>query len=68
MLASWAILEASSENDGIAAIYLLKTLMLIMPIMLGLQGIADILDSLLTLTGKSTTSAGANPTDSQPRQ
>lgn len=68
VLASWAILEASSENDGIAAIYLLKTLMLIMPIMLGLQGIADILDSLLTLTGKSTAPAGANPTDSQPRQ
>ena len=68
VLASWAIFEGSSENDGIAATYLLKTLMLIMPVMLGLQGVAEVLNSLLTLTGKSTTPACANPTDSQPRQ
>ena len=54
VLASWAIFEGSSENDGIAATYLLKTLMLIMPIMLGLQGVAEILNSLLTLTGNPT--------------
>ncbi len=29
VLASWTIAEGSSENDGIAAVYLLKTLMLI---------------------------------------
>jgi TRAP-type mannitol/chloroaromatic compound transport system permease small subunit len=51
--ASWTILEASSENDGIAAIYLLKTLMVIMPVTLGLQGIADILGSILILSGDS---------------
>jgi TRAP-type mannitol/chloroaromatic compound transport system permease small subunit len=52
-LASWAILEASSENDGIAAIYLLKTLMLIMPVTLLLQGIAEILRALLILKGEA---------------
>jgi TRAP-type mannitol/chloroaromatic compound transport system permease small subunit len=51
--ASWTILEASSENDGIAAIYLLKTLMVIMPVTLGLQGIAEILSSILILSGDS---------------
>ena len=53
VLASWAILEASSENDGIAAIYLLKTLMLIMPVTLLLQGIAEILRALLILKGEA---------------
>jgi TRAP-type mannitol/chloroaromatic compound transport system permease small subunit len=53
VLASWAILEASSENDGIAAIYLLKTLMLVMPVTLLLQGIAEILRALLILKGEA---------------
>ena len=53
VLASWTILEASSENEGIAAIYLLKTLMIIMPVTLGIQGIADILNSILILRDKS---------------
>ena len=62
VLASWAILEASSENEGIAAIYLLKTLMIIMPVTLGMQGIADILNSILILRNKS---AHARPTETQ---
>jgi len=49
VLASWAIGEGSSENSGIAAIYLLKTLMLIMPATLLLQGVAEILKALLVL-------------------
>lgn len=53
VVASWTILEASSENDGIAAIYLLKTLMVIMPVTLGLQGVAEILGSMLVLLGHS---------------
>lgn len=53
VVASWSIWEASSENDGIAAIYLLKTLMVIMPVMLGLQGVAEILNSILVLIGDS---------------
>ena len=63
VLASWAILEASSENEGIAAIYLLKTLMIIMPVTLGIQGVADILNSILILRNKS---AHARPIEAQP--
>ena len=51
VLASWAIAEGSSENDGIAAVYLLKTLMLIMPVTLLLQAIAELLKALMVLRG-----------------
>ena len=50
VMASWSIKETSSETGGIAAVYLLKTLMIIMPIILGLQGIAQMIDSILVLT------------------
>ena len=46
--ASWAITETSAENNGLPFIYLLKTLMLIMPGMLLLQGIAEGRRTLLT--------------------
>ena len=51
--ASWAIAESSTENNGLPLIYLLKTLMLIMPVTLLLQGIAEILKSALTLAGQN---------------
>jgi TRAP-type mannitol/chloroaromatic compound transport system permease small subunit len=51
--ASWAIAETSAENNGLPFIYLLKTLMLIMPGMLLLQGIAEVLKSALILAGRS---------------
>ncbi|MDB2594023.1 TRAP transporter small permease subunit [Porticoccaceae bacterium] len=51
--ASWAIAETSAENNGLPFIYLLKTLMLIMPFTLLLQGIAEILKSALTLAGQT---------------
>ncbi len=50
--ASWKIKEASSEAEGIAAVYLLKTLMLIMPIALALQGISEALRSYLIIRGR----------------
>ena len=53
VLASWAIAEGSSENDGIAAVYLLKTLMLIMPVTLLLQAIAELLKTQMILRGHS---------------
>jgi TRAP-type mannitol/chloroaromatic compound transport system permease small subunit len=56
VLASWTILEASSENEGLAAIYLLKTLMIIMPVTLCIQGVAEILHSFLIIRGRSTQS------------
>ena len=49
VMASWSIKESSSETGGIAAVYLLKTLMLFMPITLALQGLAQIIDSVLVL-------------------
>jgi TRAP-type mannitol/chloroaromatic compound transport system permease small subunit len=51
--ASWTIAETSAENNGLPFIYLLKTLMLIMPGMLLLQGIAEVLKSALILAGRS---------------
>lgn len=53
--ASWAITETSAENNGLPFIYLLKTLMLIMPGMLLLQGIAEVLKSGLILSGRGYT-------------
>ena len=49
VMASWAIGETSAENNGLPFIYLLKTLMILMPATLLLQGVAEILKSLLIL-------------------
>lgn len=48
---SWAIREGSREAGGLPAVYLLKTLLLVMPLLLGLQGVAGILRSGLILAG-----------------
>jgi TRAP-type mannitol/chloroaromatic compound transport system permease small subunit len=47
--ASWAVLEGSREAGGLPGVYLLKTLMLLMPVLLLLQGLADGLRGLLLL-------------------
>mgnify|MGYP003682085399 FL=1 len=52
VLSSWEIAETSAENNGLPFIYLLKTLMLIMPVTLILQGIAEILKSALVVAGR----------------
>jgi TRAP-type mannitol/chloroaromatic compound transport system permease small subunit len=49
VMASWSIKETSSETGGIAAVYLLKTLMIIMPATLALQGIAQIIESIMVV-------------------
>ena len=59
VMASWSIRETSSETGGIAAVYLLKTLMIIMPITLGLQGVGQIIESVLALTKAPTKTGGA---------
>lgn len=46
---SWLIREASSEPGGIPAVFLLKTLIPLMAINLGLQGLAEILRSAQVL-------------------
>lgn len=53
VMASWSIGETSEERSGIAGVYLLKTLLLLMPATLILQGIAEILRSLLVLLNKT---------------
>ena len=51
VLESWAVLEGSREAGGIPGVFLLKTAMLLMAAQVILQGLADLLRSLLTLTG-----------------
>lgn len=46
---SWAIREVSPEPGGIPAVFMLKTLMLLLPLNLVLQGIAEILRNTLVL-------------------
>lgn len=43
---SWSVTEGSREAGGLAYLYLLKTLMLIMPVLLLVQGIVIVLRSL----------------------
>ena len=49
VIASWRITESSREAGGLAFVYLLKTSLLIMPVLIVLQGAALILTSLQTL-------------------
>jgi TRAP-type mannitol/chloroaromatic compound transport system permease small subunit len=51
VLTSWQFKESSGEAGGLPGVYLLKTLLLIMPALLILQGIAHFLQSLLKLHG-----------------
>lgn len=49
---SWAARETSSESSGLPWVYVLKTLMLVMPATLLIQGTAEILrDLMVLLTG-----------------
>lgn len=59
VLSSWKIAETSAENNGLPFIYLLKTLMLIMPVTLILQGIAEILRSALVVAGRDSSLTAA---------
>lgn len=51
--ASWAVRETSNDPGGLPWVYLLKTLLLIMPAMLLLQGVAEFLRRLPTALGKT---------------
>jgi len=48
---SWTLMEGSREAGGLPGVFLLKTSMLIMPVLLGLQGIAMILKNLVIISG-----------------
>lgn len=49
VVASWQILEASREAGGLAFVYILKTSLFAMPLLMLLQGSALILSSVTTL-------------------
>ena len=49
VMSSWDVLEGSREAGGLPGVYLLKTLLLLMPALLVLQGLADGLRALLLL-------------------
>ena len=46
---SWAINEASREAGGLPWLYLLKTLLLLMPVTIMLQGLSEIIKNILFL-------------------
>ncbi|MDO6562420.1 TRAP transporter small permease subunit [Amphritea sp. 1_MG-2023] len=50
---SWHTLEGSQEAGGIEAIYLLKTSLLVMPVLMILQGIAELGRNILVLAGQA---------------
>ncbi len=49
---SWRIREASSEPGGIAAVFLLKSLIPAMAVTLALQGVAEALRAIMVLRGQ----------------
>lgn len=50
---SWHTLEGSQEAGGIEAVYLLKTTLLLMPVLMILQGAAELGRNILVLTGQA---------------
>ena len=49
---SWAILERSQEASGLPLVFLLKTLIPIFALLMGLQGVAQIIRSTAILQGR----------------
>ncbi len=49
VIASWRANESSGEVGGLPALYLLKSLMLVMPVMLAMQGVATLLKNMESL-------------------
>ena len=52
VLASWQVREVSTERDGLPFVYLLKSLLLVMPVTMALQGVAEIIGNLLFFYGR----------------
>lgn len=50
---SWSLLEESGEAGGLAYVYILKTTLLLMPLLLMFQGLVIILKNLLTIKEKA---------------
>jgi len=52
VLNAWSILESSSRPGGLPWLYLLKSMLLIMPVMMILQGTASLLRNIQTLINR----------------
>jgi TRAP-type mannitol/chloroaromatic compound transport system permease small subunit len=68
VLASWAILEPSSQSNGMPGLYLLKTMIWVFCGVISIQGIALIMRRVLYLNGReehSPGSASATPHQSE---
>ena len=52
VISSWSVREVSREAEGLPFIYLLKTLLIAMPVCMMLQGISEIIKSFLFLFNK----------------
>lgn len=50
---SWELREGSQEAGGIAYRYILKSALLAMPVMMIMQGVAELLRSLLVISGRT---------------
>lgn len=55
---SWAVLEGSREAGGLPGVFLLKSLIIAMPVLMLAQGVALILQQVLVLRGKSPAESG----------
>ena len=47
---SWSVLEGSREAGGLPGVFILKTSILVFPVLVGLQGVAKFIRALNTLT------------------
>jgi TRAP-type mannitol/chloroaromatic compound transport system permease small subunit len=63
VISSWQLLESSGEAGGIPAVFLLKSLILVMPVLMLLQGIATIIGQILTLTDSAPSDSAVNNSD-----
>lgn len=52
VISSWQLLEGSPEPGGLPLVFILKTNLLLMPVLLMLQGLAQTLMNVLTLLGQ----------------
>lgn len=52
VMLSWRVLEGSKETGGLPGVFLLKTIIVLMPLLMMLQGIAIVARSLLVLRGQ----------------
>jgi TRAP-type mannitol/chloroaromatic compound transport system permease small subunit len=52
VLNSWDVMEGSREAGGLPGVFLLKSLILLLPLTLGLQGMASLLRNIMLLRGQ----------------